>query len=73
MGAPNYTETPRLDRLPEIGIRAPWMCPQGWRSHLLQAAPGFIFGRSIRALCVPDTSVELALIFYHDGRSVFVA
>lgn len=73
MGAPNPTETPRLDRLPEIGLRAPWMCPQGWRSHLIQGALGFVFRCSLRALCVPDTSVELALIFYHDGRSVFVA
>jgi len=65
MGA--STETPSLDCLPEIGKRAPWMCPHGWRSHLIQGAPGFLFRCSYRALCTGEASAELALIFYHNG------
>lgn len=59
--------------LDEVGQRAPWMCEQGWRAFLLQRAPGFVFLESITALRIHQAGTALALIFYHDGRSVHVA
>lgn len=59
------TETPHLDRLPAIGLRAPWM-EQGWCGHLLQRAPGFVFLESWKSLYIRQSSFALALIFYHD-------